>query len=38
MKKRQVNDTQLEFKIGYKKEYKVKGIQDSAIYIKESAE
>ena len=38
MKKGPVNDTQLEFETGNKKEYKVKSIWDSAVYTKESAE
>ena len=33
-KKRRVDKTQLEFEISNNKEYKVKGIQNSAIYIK----
>ena len=36
IKKRQVNDMQLEFETGDNKEYKVDGIQDSAVYAKES--
>ena len=39
MKKGQVNDTQLdfEFEAGNNKEYEVDGIQNSAVYAKESA-
>ena len=38
MKKGQMNDMQLdfEFKAGNNKEYEIDGIQDSAVYVKES--